>query len=47
MILVVPYLAFSQDDFEAALPSIPVGGVASHEYTQADAKSAIDANLKK
>jgi ribose transport system substrate-binding protein len=45
--LVVPYLAFTQDDFEAALPNIPVGGVASHEYTQEDAKKAIDANLKK
>jgi ribose transport system substrate-binding protein len=31
--LLVPYLAFTQDDFEAALPNIPVGGVASHEYT--------------
>jgi ribose transport system substrate-binding protein len=45
--LVVPYLAFTQDDFEAALPNIPVGGVASHEYTQDDAKKAIDANMKK
>src|SRR3984957_3355844 len=45
--LVEPYLAFSQDDFEAALPNIPVGGVASHEYTQEDAKKAIEANLKK
>ena len=45
--LVVPYLAFTQDDFEAALPSIPVGGVASHEYTQEDAKKAIEANIKK
>ena len=33
--LLVPYLAFTQDDFEAALPNIPKGGVASHEYTQA------------
>ena len=45
--LVVPYLAFTQDDFEAALPNIPVGGVASHEYTQEDAKKAIEANIKK
>jgi len=45
--LLVPYLAFTQDDFEAALPNIPVGGVASHEYTQDDAKKAIDANIKK
>src|SRR6202453_1275651 len=40
--LTVPYLAFTQDDFEAALPNIPVGGVASHEYTQEDAKKAIE-----
>jgi ribose transport system substrate-binding protein len=45
--LLVPYLAFTQDDFEAALPSIPVGGVASHEYTQEEAKKAIEANVKK
>ena len=44
--LVVPYLAFTQDDFEAELPKIPVGGVASHEYTQADAIAAIKANMK-
>jgi ribose transport system substrate-binding protein len=43
--LLVPYLAFSQDDFEAALPNIPTGGVASHEYTQDEAKKAIEANL--
>lgn len=45
--LLVPYLAFTQDDFEAALPKIPKGGVASHEYTQADAIKAIDENLTK
>ncbi|MFI5013577.1 MAG: ABC transporter substrate-binding protein [Hyphomicrobiales bacterium] len=45
--LLVPYLQFTQDDFEKALPSIPVGGVASTEYTQADAKKAIEANMKK
>ena len=44
--LLVPYLAFTQDDFEAALPNIPVGGVASHEYTQEDAKKAIEANYE-
>jgi ribose transport system substrate-binding protein len=44
--LLVPYLAFTQDDFEAALPNIPKGGVASHEYTQADAIAAIKANMK-
>jgi ribose transport system substrate-binding protein len=44
--LVVPYLAFTQDDFEKELPNIPKGGVASHEYTQADAVAAIKANMK-
>jgi ribose transport system substrate-binding protein len=44
--LLVPYLAFTQDDFEAALPNIEVGSVASHEYTQADAQAAIKANMK-
>ena len=42
--LLVPYLAFTQDDFEKELPNIPKGGVASHEYTQADAIAAIKAN---
>jgi ribose transport system substrate-binding protein len=45
--LLVPYLAFTQDDFEAALPKIEKGGVASAEYTLDDAKKAIDANMKK
>ena len=44
--LLVPYLAFTQDDFEAALPTIEEGGVASHEYTQDDAIAAIKANMK-
>jgi ribose transport system substrate-binding protein len=44
--LLVPYLAFTQDDFEAALPNIPQGGVASHEYSQEDALAAIKANIK-
>ena len=44
--MVVPYLAFTQDDFEKELPNIPKGGVASHEYTQADAIAAIKANMK-
>jgi ribose transport system substrate-binding protein len=44
--LVVPYLAFTQDDFEKELPNIPKGGVASHEYTPADAVAAIKANMK-
>jgi ribose transport system substrate-binding protein len=44
--LLVPYLAFTQDDFEAALPTIEKGSVASHEYQQADAVAAIKANMK-
>ncbi|MGB7976181.1 MAG: ABC transporter substrate-binding protein [Roseiarcus sp.] len=44
--LLVPYLAFTQDDFEKELPNITKGGVASHEYTQADAIAAIKANMK-
>jgi len=45
--LLVPYLAFTQEDFEAALPNIEKGSVASHEYSQDDAKKAIAANMKK
>jgi len=45
--LLVPYLQFTQDDFEAALPNIQKGGVASHEYTKEDAVKAIQANIKK
>ena len=44
--LIVPALEFTQDTFEAELPNIPKGGVASHEYTQADAIAAIKANMK-
>src|SRR4029453_3457262 len=44
--LLVPYLAFTQADFEAALPTIAEGSVASHEYTQDDAIAAIKANMK-
>ena len=44
--LLVPYLAFTQGDFEAALPTIEKGSVASHEYTQEDAVGAIKANMK-
>ena len=36
----------TQDDFEAALPTIAEGSVASHEYTQEDAIAAIKANMK-
>lgn len=43
--LLVPYLAFNQDNFEEALKTIPEGGVASHEYTQQDAIDAIKANM--
>jgi ribose transport system substrate-binding protein len=45
--LLVPYLAFDQDNFEKALDNIPKGSVASAEYTLEDAKKAIDANIKK
>ena len=44
--LIVPYLSFTQNNFEAALRTIPKGGVASREYTQADAIAAIKANTK-
>lgn len=44
--LIVPYLAFTQDKFEAALKTIPKGGVASKEYTQAEALAAIKASTK-
>ena len=44
--LTVPYLSFTQDTFEAALKTIPKGGVASKEYTQQDALAAIKANMK-
>ena len=44
--MLVPYLAFTQDDFEAGLQAIPKGSVATHEYTQADAIAAIKANTK-
>ncbi|MDT7952615.1 MAG: substrate-binding domain-containing protein [Acetobacteraceae bacterium] len=44
--MLVPYLAFDQSDFEQGLPKIPKGGVATHEYTQADAIAAIKANQK-
>jgi ribose transport system substrate-binding protein len=44
--LLVPYLAFTQADFEQELPNIAKGGVASHEYTLDEAKAAIKANMK-
>ncbi len=43
--LLVPYLAFTQDDFEAELPKIPEGSVATHEYTQEEAQKAIADNM--
>ncbi len=39
--ITLPYLAFTQDTFEAALKTIPKGGVASRDYTQAEAIAAI------
>ena len=44
--MLVPYLAFTQDDFEKHLPEIEKGGVASHEYSQEEAVAAIKANMK-
>jgi ribose transport system substrate-binding protein len=44
--LTVPYLAFDQSNFEAELAKIPEGGVASTEYSQADAIAAIKSNIK-
>ncbi|MGC2775718.1 MAG: substrate-binding domain-containing protein, partial [Bradyrhizobium sp.] len=44
--LLVPYLAFTQDNFETELPNIQKGGVASHEYTREEAVAAIKANMK-
>ena len=43
--LLVPYLAFTQDDFETVLPTIEAGSVASHEYTQEESLAAIKANM--
>jgi ribose transport system substrate-binding protein len=44
--MLVPYLAFDQTNFEAELPQIAEGGVATHEYTQDEALAAIKANIK-
>ena len=38
--------SFTQDNFEAELPNIAQGGVASHEYTLEEAQAAIKANMK-
>ena len=45
--MLVPFLAFTQGDFEAALPKIQTGSVATKEYSQAEAVAAIKANIKK
>jgi len=45
--IVDPYLAFTQDTVDAALPKIPVGGVATIEYSLADAKKIISDSMKK
>src|SRR4051794_13477433 len=44
--LLVPYLAFTQANFETELPNITKGGVASHEYTKEESIAAIKANMK-
>jgi ribose transport system substrate-binding protein len=44
--LMVPYLAFTQDNFEAVLPTIEKGSVAYHEYTKEESIAAIKANMK-
>jgi len=43
--LLVPYLAFTQADFETVLPTIETGSVASHEYTLDESLTAIKANV--
>ncbi len=45
--LVDPYLSFTQDTVDEALPKIPVGGVATIEYSQSDALKIIEDNMKK
>ena len=44
--LLVPYLAFTQDNFEAELPNIATGGVASHEDTLVESQASIKAKMK-
>ena len=43
--LLVPYLAFTQADFETVLPTIETGSVASHEYSMEESLAAIKANM--
>ncbi|WP_245501286.1 ABC transporter substrate-binding protein [Lichenibacterium minor] len=45
--IVDPYLAFTQETVEAALPKIPVGGVATIEYSLDDSKKIIADSVKK
>lgn len=45
--IVDPYLAFTQATVDAALPKIPVGGVATIEYSLDDAKKIIADSMKK
>jgi len=40
--ITIPYLAFTQDNFEATLKAITKGGVASKDYTQAEAIAVIN-----
>ena len=44
--LLVPYLSFTQDNFEAELPNIATGGVASHEDTLVESQASIKAKMK-
>ncbi|MGI4747399.1 MAG: substrate-binding domain-containing protein [Janthinobacterium lividum] len=44
--LVVPYLAFTQDNFEAALANVPAGGVANRDYNRTEAIAAIRSDAK-
>jgi ribose transport system substrate-binding protein len=41
--ITIPYLAFTQENFEATLKTITKGGVASKDYTQAEAIAVINA----
>lgn len=40
--ITIPYLAFTQDNFEATLKTITKGGVASKDYTQAEVSAALN-----
>jgi ribose transport system substrate-binding protein len=45
--LVDPYLQFTQDTVEAALPSVPVGGVATKSYSLEETQKILSDNMKK